>query len=75
MHSKPGMALLGFGTIFLSFGGVTLVIALLGVRYGSREVMGGAGGVALGFLVVGAILAAGGLMVDRGRRKHGAAST
>jgi hypothetical protein len=65
MHSKLAMALASFGTIFLSFGGVIVVIGLLGIRYGSRDAMGGAGAVALGFLIAGAILAGASYMIGR----------
>lgn len=70
MHSRLATALEGFGTVFLSFGAVIVVIALLGIRYGSREAMGGAGAIALGFLVAGAVLVAGGFMIKRSDRKN-----
>ncbi len=70
MPSKLAMALATFGTIFLSFGAVIVVIGLLGVRYGSREAMGGAGSVALGFLVAGAVLAGASYIVNRSAKTN-----
>lgn len=58
--------------IFLSFGAVVIVIALLGVHFNSREAMGGAGRIGIGFLVAGAIFAAGGLLVGRSGRDNSA---
>lgn len=72
MPSKLAMALASFGTIFLSFGSVIVVIGLLGIRYGSREAMGGAGKVALGFIVAGAVLAGASYMVSRSAKANDA---
>ena len=65
MHSRFSTALAGFGTIFLAFGSVIVVIGLLGIRFGSRESMGGAGSIALGFIVAGAVLAGAAFAIDR----------
>jgi hypothetical protein len=71
MRSTLAMTLAGFGTVLLSFGAVVVVIGLLGLRFNSREAMGGAGLIGLGFIVAGALLAGGGYAVERSKRQTG----
>ena len=56
MRSTLSMTLASFGVVFLSFGGVILFIGMLGLRFGSRESMGGAGMIGLAFVLIGAAL-------------------
>jgi hypothetical protein len=65
MNSTLAMTLKGFGVVLLSFGFVVVIIALLGIRYGSRDATGGAGLIAAGFIVVGALLTGGGFALSR----------
>lgn len=50
------MTLAGFGVVFLSFGAVILVLGLLGLRFGGRASLGGAGLFGLAMLLIGAVL-------------------
>lgn len=65
MRSNKSMLLLSFGVLFLSFGGVILILGLLGVQFGSRESLGTAGLLALVFLVTGAALYGGGFAMGK----------
>lgn len=56
---------MNFGVLFLSFGGVILLIAGLGLKYGTREALGGAGLMSLVMLLVGAVLFGAGFMGGR----------
>jgi len=67
MRSKLSMVLAGFGVVFLSFGGVMLVLGTLGLRFGSRESLGGAGIVGIPFVLIGAILFGAGFTVNKRR--------
>lgn len=70
MHSRLATALESFGTICLCFGAVIVVIGFLGIRFGTRSGLGGAGAIALGFLIAGTILAGSGYMIGRSGRKN-----
>jgi len=71
MRSTGSMLMLSFGVLFLAFGSMFLVLGLLGLRFGSRESLGGAGLLALVFLLVGAALYGGGFALGRrGTRAH-----
>jgi hypothetical protein len=56
MRSTMSMTLASFGVVFLSFGTVTLILGLLGLRFGYRDALGLPGLIALGFLLLGAVL-------------------
>lgn len=68
MNSTLAMTLKGFGTVLLSFGFVVTVLALLGMHYGTRQAMGGAGLIGLAFLIVGGAVAGGGHAIARSSR-------
>ncbi|MEO8193484.1 MAG: hypothetical protein ABI681_06505 [Gemmatimonadales bacterium] len=72
MRSTLSMTLAGFGIVFLGFGSVMMTLGLLGLRFGTRHALGGAGALALGALLIGAVLTAGGIMTHRnqGRREE-----
>jgi hypothetical protein len=63
------MTLAGFGTVFLGFGGTILLIAMLGLKFGTREHLGGAGRLGMGFVVLGAILFGAGYSVNKKNRQ------
>ena len=67
MRSTMSMTLASFGVIFLSFGGVILLIAMLGLRFGSRESLGGAGMIGLVFVLIGAALFGAGFVTGKRR--------
>jgi hypothetical protein len=69
MRSNKSMVLLSFGVLFLSFGSLFLILGLLGLHFGSRESLGGAGILALAFLLIGAALYGGGMAI--GKRSDG----
>jgi hypothetical protein len=50
------MTLASFGVVFLSFGGVILVIGFLGLQFGYRHSLGFPGMVGLVFVLIGAVL-------------------
>lgn len=62
---------MNFGVLFLSFGGVILLLGVLGLKYGTRETLGGAGMLAAAMLLVGAVLFGSGLL---GGRRTGSAA-
>lgn len=71
MRSNKSMLLLSFGVVFLSFGGVILVLGLLGLQFNTRESLGGAGLLALVFLFIGGALYGGGFAIGkRDDRSH-----
>lgn len=70
MRSTKSMLLLSFGVLFLSFGGVMLLLGLLGLQFHTRESLGGAGLLALVFLVIGAVLYGGGFAIGKRDRAH-----
>lgn len=65
MRSNRSMLLLSFGVLFLSFGSMFLLLGLLGLKFGSRESLGGAGMLALVFLLIGAVLYGGGFAMGK----------
>jgi hypothetical protein len=65
MRSNMSMVLASFGVIFLSFGGVILFLGLLGLHFGTRENLGASGLYGVAFLMIGAVLFAGGLFAGR----------
>jgi hypothetical protein len=70
MRSNKSMLLLSFGVLFLSFGAVMLLLGLLGLQFQTRESLGGAGLLALVFLVIGAVLYGGGFAIGKRDRGH-----
>lgn len=67
MRSTMSMTLASFGVIFLSFGSVILFIGLLGLRFGSRESLGGAGLLGLALVVIGAVFFGAGFATNKRR--------
>ena len=65
MRSNKSMLLLSFGVLFLSFGGVILLLGLLGIQFGARESLGSAGLLALAFLLIGGALYGGGFAMGK----------
>jgi hypothetical protein len=61
------MTLASFGVVFLSFGSVILFIGMLGLKFGSRESLGGAGMIGLVFVLIGAALFGAGFVTDKRR--------
>ncbi len=59
------MTLASFGVLFLSFGGVMLLIGMLGLHFGSRESMGAAGTVGTAFVVIGVVLFGAGFVTNK----------
>lgn len=59
------MTLASFGVLFLSFGGVILLLGTLGLHFGSRESLGAAGTVGIPFLLIGAVLFGAGFMTNK----------
>jgi hypothetical protein len=71
MRSQKSMVLLSFGVLFLAFGSQFLIMGLLGLHHGSRESLGGAGLLALVFIVIGVLLYGGGIAIGkRDKRSH-----
>jgi hypothetical protein len=66
MQSKLAMSLFGFGMIFVSFGTAILVIGIFAARHGTPHAMSGI--LAVVFLVGGAILCGGGVVLERSGR-------
>ena len=69
MRSNKSMLLLSFGVLFLAFGGVILLLGLLGLQFGARESLGGAGLLALVALLIGGALYGTGFAI--GKRDRG----
>ena len=67
MRSTMSMTLASFGVLFLSFGGVILVLGMLGLHFGSRESLGHAGVIGTAFVVIGAVLFGAGSMTNKRR--------
>ncbi len=65
MRSTMSMTLASFGVILLSFGGVILFIGMLGLHFGSRESLGGAGTIGLAFVLIGAVLFGAGFVTNK----------
>jgi hypothetical protein len=65
MRSTMSMTLASFGVVLLSFGGVMLFLAMLGLHFGSRDSLGAAGTVGIPFLVVGAVLFGAGFVTNK----------
>ena len=69
MRSNKSMVLLSFGVLFLAFGGVILLLLLLGIQYGSRESFGSPGLLGLVFVLIGGALYGGGFSMGK-RHDH-----
>lgn len=67
MRSTMSMTLASFGVLFLSFGGVMIILGLLGLHFGTRESLGGAGMVGFPFIVIGAVLFGAGFVTNKRR--------
>jgi hypothetical protein len=67
MRSTMSMTLASFGVLFLSFGGVILLIGMLGLHFGSRESLGSAGTIGIAFVVIGAVLSGAGFATNKQR--------
>lgn len=72
MRSTLSMTLAGFGVVFLGFGGTMLLLGLLGLYYGTRESLGGAGAIGLVFVLIGAVLYGAGFMTGKGGNRGAA---
>jgi drug/metabolite transporter (DMT)-like permease len=59
------MTLASFGVVFLSFGGVVLLIGTLGLHFGSRESLGGAGMIGLVLVLLGAVFFGAGYVTNK----------
>ena len=67
MRSTMSMTLASFGVLFLSFGGVMLLLGMLGLHFGSRESMGSAGMLGGAFVLIGAVLFGAGFVTNKRR--------
>ena len=65
MRSNKSMLLLSFGVLFVSFGGVMLLLGVLGLHFHTRESLGNAGLLTLVFLLIGAALYGGGFAMGK----------
>jgi len=61
------MTLAGFGVVFLGFGGVMLLLGMLGLHFGSRESLGSAGMVGGALVVLGAVFFGAGFATNKRR--------
>jgi len=67
MRSTMSMTLAGFGVVFLGFGGVMLLLGMLGLHFGSRESLGSAGMVGGALVVLGAVFFGAGFATNKRR--------
>ena len=67
MRSTMSMTLAGFGVVFLGFGGVMLLLGMLGLHFGSRESLGSAGMVGGALVVLGAVFFVAGFATNKRR--------
>ena len=65
MRSTMSMTLASFGVLFLSFGGVMLLLGALGLHFGSRESMGAAGSIGGVFVLIGVVLFGAGFATNK----------
>jgi len=61
------MTLAGFGVVFLGFGGVMLLLGMLGLHFGSRESLGSAGMVGGALVLLGAAFFGAGFATNKRR--------
>ena len=67
MRSTMSMTLAGFGVVFLGFGGVMLLLGMLGLHFRSRESLGSAGMVGGALVVLGAVFFGAGFATNKRR--------
>ena len=65
MRSTMSMTLASFGVVFISFGGVFVFIGMLGLHFGSRESLGGAGMIGTVLVLLGAVLFGAGFATNK----------